>query len=108
MPIQTTLPPTTDGQALCADPDRVHPDDLHPYRVLAPSDRQRDMCAACPIRLQCDEHAWNVRPESGVWAGILGIRRTGPTPTRRCRCGLLNPRTDRPCHACDPKGHRAR
>lgn len=104
MPLATALPSTADGRALCATPGRIHPDELHPYRAVAPTDRARNMCAACPIRIQCDEQAWRTRPETGVWAGVLAIRRTGPKPGKRCACGLLNPTTDGgPCQACQPK-----
>ena len=40
------------------------------YRATA-----RTMCAACPVNVECLEHAMTVREPAGVWGGLDEIER---------------------------------
>lgn len=35
----------------------------------APLDALQPVCAACPIRMLCDEYARAAKPAAGIWAG---------------------------------------
>lgn len=48
--------------APCVGDDRFTADN-------APLDTLQPVCAACPIRMLCDEYARAARPAAGIWAG---------------------------------------
>lgn len=66
---------------------------FHPERERGPSrtrreQRAKQVCAACPVRAQCREHALSVREPYGVWGGLseserLGIIRDDAPPAHR-------------------------
>ncbi|GCD38015.1 transcriptional regulator WhiB [Streptomyces chrestomyceticus JCM 4735] len=72
-------------EALCAqtDPDLFHPEDNNRYATA------RKLCATCPVRTQCEEHAARVEGDvsrerrHGLWAGH--------TPYARARQATAEP-----------------
>jgi len=93
------------SRALCArtgtDPELFTP--TIPDQV---PEEARRICARCPVRQECDEDAWKHRPDLGIRAGIPPPGRTGPVPTKICRCGLRAARRTGLCYACHPRGAR--
>ncbi|MEU7156025.1 WhiB family transcriptional regulator [Streptomyces chrestomyceticus] len=73
-------------EALCAqtDPDLFHPDSTGSY------DTARKLCATCPVRIQCEEHAARVEGDvsrerrHGLWAGHTPYARTKQAAADEC------------------------
>lgn len=65
------------------------------------------VCAGCPVRVECREHAIATDVEHGVWGGLAerelrALREPSPPPVRPCdqRCGReVRGRSDR-CRVC--------
>jgi WhiB family redox-sensing transcriptional regulator len=41
----------------------------------AAAETAKAICAACPVREECLEHALAIRPSDGVWGGLTPIER---------------------------------
>lgn len=49
------------------EPDLWHPPTVHADSPLW--DAPREICRACPVRLECLEHALTQREDQGMWGG---------------------------------------
>lgn len=68
-------------QAACRglDPATFHPDD----EDVAAVEAARDVCAGCPVRQSCLEHALAVREPDGIWGGLTARERRREQRRRR-------------------------
>jgi WhiB family redox-sensing transcriptional regulator len=57
------------GSCRGADPEVFHPDDDDP------ADEAKEICARCPVREPCLEHAIATREKLGVWGGYTAKER---------------------------------
>lgn len=61
------------------DPAVFHPEDDD----LAAVEAAKDVCARCPVRQACLEHALSVREPDGVWGGLTARERRREIRRRR-------------------------
>ncbi len=73
MPRLTLTPTRTDwfDDAACRDVDT----DVFFPTSDAHAEEAKAICAACPVREECLEHALATRPAEGVWGGLTPIER---------------------------------
>ncbi|WP_158566710.1 WhiB family transcriptional regulator [Actinomadura craniellae] len=74
VPLRDLRDDLLEGAQCRFDPDlHTGPDefaDESPEECAAREDVAREVCAACPLRLECLEFALRVLPECGIWAGL--------------------------------------
>jgi WhiB family redox-sensing transcriptional regulator len=58
------------GRCKGADPELFYPEDDE-----APADEAKSICALCPVREACLEHAITYREKQGVWGGYTARER---------------------------------
>jgi WhiB family transcriptional regulator, redox-sensing transcriptional regulator len=58
------------GRCKGVDPEVFYPEDDE-----APADEAKAICALCPVRETCLEHALTVREKAGVWGGYTARER---------------------------------
>jgi WhiB family redox-sensing transcriptional regulator len=73
---------------------------LHPPTVFFPSDgvgvdKARKICAGCPVKDRCLDHALEHRIEHGVWGGCSERERRRILKRRRLEAAALNEGTTR-------------
>lgn len=105
-----TLAPETAGgwqdHGACQglDPDLFFPDDTDQDAIAA----AKAICAACPVRAECLDHALAHRERHGIWGGLTERERRPlrrPIPPAACgtRSGYQRHlrHHERPCPACN-------
>ena len=77
------------GRCRGADPDIFYPpvpavdDEAAAARVAEAEESAKAICAVCPVREACLEHALSVREKHGVWGGLTERERRRVLRRRR-------------------------
>ena len=67
------------------------------------------VCAGCPVRIQCLEHALTADERHGVWGGfgetgLAGLRRSRTCKARAAgRLAAIEAAGEKPCTQCSPR-----
>lgn len=94
--------PAWGGLGACAGAD---PDLFFPERG-ASTREAKAVCAGCPVRLECLEHALTHNERFGIWGGLSRRERERLTRARRARQRATQPAAERRVPHGTPSGYR--